>query len=96
MKKILFILLILSLNSFAQEIQHFEPSSWWIGMKNPKLQVLIHGKDISAYSLSINYPGVKLVKTSKTENPNYLFADVIISPAAKAGKVPFHFSKGNQ
>jgi neopullulanase len=62
MKKLLVILLIISLKTFGQAIEHFEPASWWIGMKNPKLQVLIHGKDISTFSLNVNYPGVKLVK----------------------------------
>ena len=95
MKKILFILLIINLKTFAQEIEHFEPSSWWIGMKNPKLQVLIHGKDISTFTLNVSYPGVKLVKVNKAENPNYVFADLIISSSAKVGKVPFSFSKGN-
>ncbi len=94
MKNLFFILLIISLKTFGQAIEHFEPASWWIGMKSPKLQVLIHGKDISTFSLNVNYPGVKLVKINKTENPNYLFVDLLISGEAKAGKVPFNFSKG--
>ncbi|MBK9510790.1 MAG: cyclomaltodextrinase N-terminal domain-containing protein [Cytophagaceae bacterium] len=31
------------------------------------------------------------MKVNKTENPNYLFVDLVISTSAKAGKVPFHF-----
>jgi hypothetical protein len=64
-------------------------------MKNPKLQVLIHGKDISTFSVNISYPGVKLSKVNKTENPNYIFVDLIIATNTKAGKVPFRFVKGN-
>jgi glycosidase len=94
--KLIIILFILGLKIQAQQIQHFEPSSWWIGMKNPKLQVLIHGQDIATYNLSVNYPGVKLTKVNKTENPNYLFVDLVIASIAKPGKVMFRFSKGNQ
>ncbi|HLO44833.1 MAG TPA: glycoside hydrolase family 13 protein [Leadbetterella sp.] len=94
MKKILFILLIINLKSFGQVIEHFEPSSWWIGMKNPKLQVLVHGKEISTFSVNVNYSGVKLLKVNKTENPNYLFVDLTIAPNAKPGKVPFRFTNG--
>ncbi len=95
MKKIFFIFLIINLNAFGQTIEHFEPASWWVGMKNPKLQVLIHGKDISTFSVNISYPGVKLSKVNKTENPNYIFVDLIIATNTKAGKVPFRFVKGN-
>jgi glycosidase len=95
MKKIFFIFLIINLKAFGQTIEHFEPASWWVGMKNPKLQVLIHGKDISTFSVNISYPGVKLSKVNKTENPNYIFVDLIIATNTKAGKVPFRFVKGN-
>jgi glycosidase len=95
MKKIFFIFLIINLKTFGQTIEHFEPASWWVGMKNPKLQVLIHGKDISTFSVNISYPGVKLSKVNKTENPNYIFVDLIIATNTKAGKVPFRFVKGN-
>src|SRR4029079_17192648 len=36
-------------------------------------------------AVSLKYPGVKLVKTTKAENRNYLFLDLEISPAAKPG-----------
>ena len=64
------------------------PTCWWAGMKNPKLQVMLHGNSIAnAGNININYPGVKLEKVNKVENPNYLFLDLIISTSAKPGIV---------
>jgi glycosidase len=60
--------------------------NWWVGMKNPNLQLLIHGNNISQYQVSIKYPGVKVIKVNKVENPNYLFVNLTIdSKSAKAG-----------
>ena len=88
---ILFVLL--SANVWAQsKLDHVEPMFWWVGMKNPKLQLLIHGKDISGYTATIDYPGVKLLESHKVENPNYLFIDLEISADAKAGKFPINFT----
>ncbi|MFC3811805.1 glycoside hydrolase family 13 protein [Lacihabitans lacunae] len=94
MKKIfLFLSLVLfSTLSQAQQVEHFEPSSWWIGMKNPKLQVLVHGVNISDFKPSTSYTGVKITKVNKVENPNYLFLDLEISSTAKPGDVTFIFS----
>ena len=89
MKKItLFIISILfSISTFALNVDRVEPMFWWIGMKNPNLQLLIHGNNVSQYQVSIKYPGVKVTKVNKVENPNYLFVDLTIdSKSAKAGK----------
>lgn len=65
------------------------PTHWWTGMKWNKVQVMLHGDAIAnaAHGFSINYPGVKLVKTNKVENVNYIFLDLIIAPSAKPGIV---------
>ena len=60
--------------SFAQ-IQKVEPAFWWKGMKNPDLQILIYGKDISKYQLELS-DNIKIKEITKTENPNYLFITV--------------------
>jgi len=93
MKKIYIILFVLlSANAWAQsKFDHVEPMFWWTGMKNPKLQLLIHGKNIAGYSARLDYPGVKLLELHKVENPNYLFLDLEIAPEAKAGKFPITF-----
>lgn len=74
------------------EFDHVEPMFWWTGMKNPKLQLMVHGKNIAGLTASLNYPGVKLVEVHKVENPNYLFIDLEVSASAKAGKFPITFA----
>jgi glycosidase len=93
MRKLTIILFVLlSANVLAQsKLDHVEPMFWWVGMKNPKLQLMVHGKDISGYTASIDYPGVKLVESHKVDNPNYLFIDLEIAADAKAGKFPITF-----
>lgn len=63
------------------------PSFWWVGMKNPHLQLLIHGSNIGTAVVSLNYPGVRLEKIHRVENKNYLFLDLLISSGARAGKL---------
>lgn len=87
-KLYLFIISIaFSISTFALNVDRVEPMFWWVGMKNPNLQLLIHGNNVSQYQVSIKYPGVKVTKVNKVENPNYLFVDLTIdSKSAKAGK----------
>ncbi|MEJ7768183.1 MAG: alpha-amylase family glycosyl hydrolase [Chitinophagaceae bacterium] len=64
------------------------PTHWWAGMKSRDVQLMIHYDNIAAdASVSLSYPGVRLIKTNKVENPNYLFLDLSISAAAKPGKI---------
>ncbi len=56
-------------------------------MKNPNLQLLLHGKNIAEADVVIDYPGVTLSQVSKVENPNYLFLDLVISPDCRAGEL---------
>ena len=37
----------------AMEIDRVEPPFWWTGMKNPSLQLLVHGKDIGDAKVSL-------------------------------------------
>ncbi|MEL7118880.1 MAG: glycoside hydrolase family 13 protein [Bacteroidota bacterium] len=63
-----------------------EPPFWWTGMTHKDLQILIYDQDIKGAEASIDYPGVKLVKTQQVENPNYLFLDLVIDKNTKPGK----------
>jgi len=91
----LVLLLLLTGIASAQipNLERIEPAFWWVGMKNPKLQLIVHGKDIATRTVKMNYPGVKLVKVNKVENPNYLFLDLEISAQTKAGSFNISFTK---
>jgi len=82
----------MSINSIAQsKVEKIEPSFWWKGMKNPELQLLIYGKNISEAKLSVNDSAVKITKLHKTDNPNYLIADLMISESVSVGKINIEF-----
>ncbi len=79
---------VISISSIAQTPDVY-PSHWWVGMKMNKIQLMVHGKDISTGSAaaSVNYPGVQITKVHKVESKNYLFIDLAIAPGAKPGKM---------
>ena len=89
------LLLLLTSSAVAQmsALERIEPANWWVGMKNTKLQLIVHGNQIASRNVRITYPGVTLLKTNKVENPNYLFLDVEISPATQPGIFPIRFEK---
>lgn len=70
------------------------PLHWWVGMKNPALQLMIHGPSIASNGDPvIQYPGLKVVKISRVKNPNYLFIDLQIAPSAKPGNFSIRFPR---
>ncbi len=78
------------------EIKKLEPSSWWVGMKDPYLQLMIYGNDISKYDVFIEYKGVAIKKVHKVENPNYQFVDLEISKETKAGTFQIQLKLANK
>jgi glycosidase len=79
-------------NSIAQ-LNHVEPLNWWVGMKNPNLQLLINGNNIGETTASINYAGVSIIKTTKGDSKHYLFIDLLIAKNTKPGIFPISFKK---
>lgn len=88
--------------SISQEITHdqkdiarVEPPYWWVGFKNPGLQLLVQHPNITDATPEISYPGLTLKKINKADSPNYLFLDLEISESAKAGKFNINFKFEN-
>ena len=46
------------LNAQNPIIKRIDPTNWWVGMKNPALQLLIYGTNIKGSKVNINYQGV--------------------------------------
>lgn len=98
MRKIntLFFLVVFSISAFALNVDRVEPMFWWVGMKNPSVQLMVHGQEIAASEISLNFPGVKIKSVSRQENPNFVFIDLNISPEAKAGTFAIEFRKNKK
>lgn len=78
------------------KIDHVEPPHWWVGMKNARLQIMLHGANITKFQPSIAQAGVRIDRVTRTTNPNYLFIDLQISPDTKAGMFPIVLQYGSQ
>ena len=91
-------LLLSAATTLAQpaSIQRLNPTNWWVGMKNPNVQLLVYGPRAGTLTYTVQYPGVKLVKASTVENPNYAFLDLMIAPTAKPGMLRLIGRKGSQ
>ena len=73
-------------------IDHMEPPFWWTGMQHKGLQLMVHGKDVGRMQAAIDYPGVRLVSTTRVANTNYLFVDLEIAPDTKPGQFDIVFT----
>lgn len=80
--------------SASGQINHVEPLNWWVGMKNPRLQLLVNGSGIGETTPVINHPGVKIQKVTPGESKNHLFIDLIIDKTTKPGTMNIEFKKG--
>lgn len=96
-KNILFSLVFILFSQITNaQIHHIEPLNWWVGMKNPNLQLLVNGENVAELSPKINYQGVSLKKVTKGDSKNYLFLDLVIAKNTKAGKFQIDFYKSNK
>ena len=92
----LFILLAISCCLFGQDVY---PTHWWVGMKEPKLQLLVRGENIAEkipmYKLSAAgmrlADGVTLKSIDRMESPNYIVFNLVIDKTAKPGTRTFSF-----
>lgn len=63
-------------------VKKVAPTFWWAGMKNPQLQVLLYGDNISSSDVSISSKDILLKDVVKQENPNYLLLYMDLAEAA--------------
>ena len=93
MKKIFILsysLFFISYSLFSQDVY---PTHWWVGMKNPKVQLMVHSANIkSGYRVFLKkYPGVKITGSHTFESPNYITVDMEIDKTAKPGNLHLTF-----
>jgi len=65
-------------------------------MKNPVLQLMIYGDNVSEATPRIEYTGIRVLKVTKADSPNYLFIDLEIDGTTKPGSFDILFTKGDE
>lgn len=94
MKKSLsiFVLFLMALCMEAQvKISRIDPTDWYVGMKNPQLQLMVYGKNIrDVKSVTTAYPGVVVDSLVRLNSPNYLLVYINLKDA-KAGEMTLNF-----
>ncbi len=76
--------LVLIYGAFAQPVVY--PTHWWAGFADQHLNLIVRGTDVGVFAAaSVQYPGVQLERIRKVASKNYLFLDLVITPAAKPG-----------
>jgi glycosidase len=92
--QLLFIIIIFNIHSYGQDfLFHVEPLNWWVDMKSPKFEILVHGDKVGECDVNISDERVKLIKTINLENPNYIVLGVQILERSKAFSFDIEFSK---
>lgn len=74
----------------TSKIDRIEPANWFVGMKNPQLQLMVYGKDIRSAEVSTDYPGVRIDSLVRLDSPNYLLVYMNVKDA-KAGVMNLKF-----
>lgn len=86
-RKLLFVIMFTFFSTLfgraaTPRLNHVHPLNWWAGMKEPTLQVMLHGTAIGDCQVSLTEAkGVELLRVERVENQNYLFVYLDLSKA---------------
>ena len=99
MKRILMLALMmgtLTMNaakSVKPTVSRIDPTDWYVGMKNPQLQLMVYGSGIrDVKTVTTDYPGVTVDSIVRLDSPNYLLVYLNLRDA-KAGTMTLNFDK---
>jgi len=95
-----FVCLTLCFISFATcakpPVSKIEPPSWWVGMNNRQLQLMVYGDQIATLAVETDSKGWQIQSVEKTDNTNYLFINLEIHPDASAGDYQLQFKSAGK
>ena len=79
MKRIVFLMALVAqtvmMNAAKSKVtvDRIDPTNWFVGMKNPQVQLMMYGKDIATVkNVTTDYAGVRIDSVVRLDSPNYL------------------------
>ncbi len=92
-----FLLFFFSVTAHAQEASsiRIEPPFWWTGMTDSTLQLMVYGQGIAECAVVSQNDNIRVVRSRRADNPNYLFVDLVIPSQAQPGfhKLIFEYQR---
>ena len=74
-------------------IDRIEPTDWFVGMKNPQVQLMVYGQGIrDVQNVTTDYPGVVIDSLVRLDSPNYLLIYMNLRDA-QPGSMTLQFDK---
>lgn len=83
---------IMTVNA-AVKVDRIDPTNWFVGMKNPSLQLMVYGEGIRSAEVTTDYAGVKVDSIVRLDSPNYLLVYLNLKDA-KPGEMTLQFKNG--
>ena len=79
----------------AVKVDRIDPTDWYVGMKDPSLQLMVYGEGIGSADVTTDYAGVKVDSIVRLDSPNYLLVYLNLD-GAQPGEMTLQFKNGKQ
>ena len=92
---ILYLLLLsaMTMNAAKLRVDRIDPTDWYVGLKNPQVQLMVYGKGIaSVKNVTTDYPGARVDSVVRLDSPNYLLVYMNLKDA-QPGTMTLCFDK---
>lgn len=76
------------------KIDRLEPMNWFIGLKNPLLQLMVYGDDLQSLELTSNIPSAQIIDNKRTSQDVAIFT-IDLSAVQQGGTFDLTFTNGN-
>ena len=95
MKKYIFIVAMMSviIAQAAVKVDRIEPTNWYVGLKDPSVQLMVYGQGIRDAEVDIDYAGVTVDSLVRLDSPNYLLI-YLNTRGAQPGTMDITFKQG--
>ena len=77
----------------AVKVDRIEPTNWYVGLKDPSVQLMVYGEGIRDAEVAIDYAGVTIDSLVRLDSPNYLLI-YLNTGGAQPGTMDITFKQG--